>query len=173
MSAGLIAVMFLIPGLATASDDKRVLFNSDGVSVIESVAQERVSYIKAEGSKDQYCEGTGSDFAKFGGAGFSLGGSDAAGKGSVGFGDSHGVEDLGGRSSALLITREMLYRACELSLNTDSNREQSIEIYQMFLKAIEQITGNSLAAGNEASTSSIAIVVNIDALQVLAAHPLW
>ena len=70
-------------------------------------------------------------------------------------GDSVGVQDgtsatsLGGRSGMALIAREMLYRACELSMNNNSSPEESIEIYERFLSSIEKISAHDAVVSSE------------------------
>jgi hypothetical protein len=47
-----------------------------------------------------------------------------------------------------------MYRACELSLNTNSNREETLVIYKLFLKSEETITAYHLGSGSQASDAS-------------------
>lgn len=152
-----LAFIFLLSAMNVSyAEDRKVLYDNHGIAVIESIVEEKISYVKAEGSKSAYCEGIGSDFVKYGGGGLSLGGSDKSAKGSVGVGDQHGIEDLGGRSAEVLITRELMYRACELSVNTNSDHDQSLAIYQMFLTSIEAIFQSSPSEGDAAQSSSLA-----------------
>ena len=125
--------------------ESRVIYDTKEIDIVANHTNENVSYIKGQ----EFCAGTGSDYARTGGFGISLSDKDTTEQGGVGISDSHGVESLGGRTSALLITRELMYRACELSLNTSSNRAQTIEIYKMFLNSIETITALHLGQGTD------------------------
>ena len=138
---------------ATAADSG-VIYDARGVDVVANSAAELTSYIRESKSLDKYCKGPGSDYATFGGAGFSIGGSANNEKGGIGLTDTHGVQSLGGRTSALLVTRELMYRACELSLNTGADEANTVEIYKMFIDAIKDITAMHLDTGTDASTSA-------------------
>lgn len=61
---------------------------------------------------------------------------------------------LAGRSPEILLTREMLYRACELSLNIDADSQTAQEIYDRFLTAIVKISAAQLSAGTSAAKGS-------------------
>jgi hypothetical protein len=139
--------LFATPAFGAES---HILYDKSGVDVIASDASQTVSYIKEGASKDQLCAGTGSDFAAYSNKGFSFGG-----KENVGLTDDHGVAGFGGRTAMVLITREMMFRACELSLNTNSNRAESIEIYKLFLDAVTRIAQDSQPNGTSASSASI------------------
>jgi hypothetical protein len=57
------------------------------------------------------------------------------------------ASSLGGRNSTVLLARDILYRACELSANTNANFEQSRELFLQSLKTIETL-------GNENQVNS-------------------
>lgn len=150
LKRSLLAVVVMVLPVQLFAAESHVLYDKLGVDVIASDASQTVSYIKEGTSSDQFCAGTGSDFAAYSSKGLSL-----AGKDSIGFSDNHGVAGFGGRTELVLIAREMMFRACELSLNTNSNREQSIEIYKMFLTAVSQMASKSELVGTSASSSSV------------------
>ncbi|MBE0622919.1 MAG: hypothetical protein IH605_20200 [Burkholderiales bacterium] len=113
--------------------EPKVLYDNKGLDVIWNSASKNPSYIKNENAREKFCAGSGADVVRTGGFGLSLSGSEGTEQGSVGMSNAHGVADLGGRSAALLFTRELMYRACELSLNTDSDRDQAMEIYKLLI----------------------------------------
>jgi len=47
--------------------------------------------------------------------------------------------ELAGRSPAILFSRELIYRACEFSMNYNLNKEEATKIYQQNLKIIHQV----------------------------------
>lgn len=57
-------------------------------------------------------------------------------------GDKSGVSSalLAGRAPLVLIFRELMYRACELSLNQKLSKEESIKVYKAFLEIAAKIT---------------------------------
>ena len=52
---------------------------------------------------------------------------------------SSGAVTLGGRDPTVLITRELMFRACELTLNTNAKPEAAVKIYVDTLKALLKI----------------------------------
>lgn len=142
----LISALFLPQTIA----ESKTIYDSKDIDIVANQGDENISYIKGQ----EFCAGTGSDYARTGGFGISLGAKAAKNQDNVGISDSHGVDSLGGRTSALLITRELMYRACEVSLNTQSNREQTLEIYKLFLSSIESITALHLGQGTDPNVAS-------------------
>ncbi len=59
---------------------------------------------------------------------------------------------LGGRTPTVLITRELMYRACELAANIKANGERSVAIYATFLQAIKDIAQQSSGSGTASSS---------------------
>lgn len=55
---------------------------------------------------------------------------------------------LGGRSPSALISRELMYRACELTLNMNSDLETSLKIYERFLQAVEKVAASQTESGS-------------------------
>lgn len=62
--------------------------------------------------------------------------------------DSDGAGVLGGRSPSVLITRELMYRACEFSMNYKLDKGEALTLY---LKTLEQV-GAIAAAERSAGT---------------------
>lgn len=60
----------------------------------------------------------------------------------IGLTESSSAVNLGGRGDLTLMTRELLYRACELSMNGNLNPQDSREVYKDFLDAVVEITEN-------------------------------
>lgn len=50
-----------------------------------------------------------------------------------------GSVSLGGRSPGVLITRELMYRACEFISNMNLNRQEALNIYQRNLEVLETL----------------------------------
>ena len=56
---------------------------------------------------------------------------------------------LGGRSPSVLIARDYIYRACELSANLNLSKEETLQVYQMFLEkaqAMANFTGRNVGS---------------------------
>ncbi len=76
-----------------------------------------------------------------------------------GMGDSSSATSLGGRNPEVLLSREMMYRACELSLNYDASYDQARSIYTEFLTAIVALGKTQVGKG---SASVAGPVTNIE-----------
>lgn len=128
-------------GLAPASKTKNMV-ERDGVSTLLIPSEYRDVYFIPKGSIERHCRAPGPDFSVEASDGVSLGvGSPIPGadKGNIGFDSSQGALSLGGRSADVLLTRELMYRACELTSNINSNNKESKEIYYRFLQTIERL----------------------------------
>lgn len=64
------------------------------------------------------------------------------------FGQGEGALALGGRGEAILIARELMYRACEVAMNVNADPALTIEIYRTTLDAIGEITKTVHDAGS-------------------------
>lgn len=60
----------------------------------------------------------------------------------IGLTESATAVNLGGRGDLTLMTRELMYRACELSMNGNLSPQDSREVYNDFLDAVIKITKN-------------------------------
>jgi len=68
----------------------------------------------------------------------------------------HGEEGLGGRSADVLLARELLYRACELSTNLHADQELTLKIYDRFLTTLESISKYQTEPGTAAGSAAVA-----------------
>lgn len=64
-------------------------------------------------------------------------------------GNSKGELALGGRSPSVLIARELMYRACELTSNHNADIKTTLEVYERFLQAIEKMTVTQTEGGSQ------------------------
>jgi hypothetical protein len=69
---------------------------------------------------------------------------------SVGEDASRGALSLGGRAPSVLITRELMYRACELSMNIKADPELTLQIYRETVKALTEIIASQHGEGAKA-----------------------
>jgi len=66
----------------------------------------------------------------------------------ISFGHGEGALALGGRGEAILIARELMYRACEVAMNVNADPALTIEIYRTTLDAVGEITKTVHDAGS-------------------------
>ena len=145
-----------LAGCANTSSTSRqaeTLIDRAGVDIVASDSTRQLTYIKERSSTERFCRGPGADSVTTGSQGVSaqipLRGN------SVGLGEesTSGAVDLGGRNPAVLITRELMYRACELASNTNADGATERQIYMQFLQAVTAISKVQIGAGIAALAS--------------------
>ena len=126
--------------------------NRNGLDIVIEDGSKKATVIKDLGSTERYCRTPNPDFAAVKGGSFAL----PTGIGtSVGASESSAIDSLGGRSPAVLITRELMYRACELSLNLNADADLTRAIYTQFLSIINVALENQKDDGVASSEVSI------------------
>lgn len=130
------------------------------MTIVSTPAYGQTTYIKPEASGLRYCADTNVDFAatKSGGISTTFGYKGATDQ--LGDDASSGADNFGGRDPAVLISRELMYRACEFLANTNISGEAAVTIYAGTLDAIiriaqsQQLTGTASSAQVVTDTSS-------------------
>ncbi len=107
------------------------------------------TYIKRNGNLDRICLSPNSDAVSMSGAGLAIGNSTLASSEQIGGQIGSGELSLGGRSSIVLITRELLYRACELTTNLTTDKDETIEVYKMFLNTLAALALQDIGQGSQ------------------------
>ena len=161
-----LTIATLLTGCGTASklvgnDDRgHYLYNRQGVDLLVEDASRKTTVLKDRNSSERFCRSPNPDFASGQSNAVSLG---LANGPSIGTSTGAQIDSLGGRSPALLITRELMYRACELALNLDANTELTKEIYWKFLGTVELAIKNQTGVGVPGSTVSTSATVTLPA----------
>ena len=129
------------------------LFDRAGVSILTSSLSRQHTYMKMRGATERFCRGPGMDAvntaSEQSGVQIPLQGISAG----LSEGRTAGALDLGGRNPAVLIARELMYRACELASNTNADPVTERQIYTQFLQAITAISKAQTGAGSAALAS--------------------
>lgn len=110
--------------------------NTEQTYVVSTSASQQMNYIKQHNSLSRICAETNADVSITDSV--SLGLKDTVGDG-VSLGDGEGAVALGGRDPEVLIVRELMYRACELTLNSNLNAKDSAKVYGVTLDVLERI----------------------------------
>lgn len=124
-----------------------MVIERDGIDAIVLTDDHKVSYIKQQGHIDRICAAVESAAVATDESGFSFGFSALGKSERVGEESGRGEVALGGRDPLVLIVREFLYRACEMTNNLNSDEEKTIQVYQMFLDSLEKIAETHPAYG--------------------------
>jgi len=125
-------------GLTEKSNEQ--LYDRNGFDILSTSADRKAILVKENLSKEIHCLSPSPDFANTYSDGVSL---SEIGIGGVGDTATRGASSLGGRDPAVLLTRELLYRACEFTMNNNAEPQISREIYLETLKLIERIATSS------------------------------
>lgn len=142
--------------MSTPGSDVETLYERNGTDIILIPASYREAYFTKPASGERHCRAPDPDFTVQSSEGVSL--SDAlasTASESVSLGGGQAAMSLGGRSPDLLITRELMYRACELASNINADEDTTIKIYTQFLKTIENISQSQTGNGTSSATDNI------------------
>ncbi|MFC3193795.1 hypothetical protein ACFODZ_06040 [Marinicella sediminis] len=149
----LIAILWL-NACATSQekiDVQSEIQEANGITVISNHPDVINSYLQPNGNQHMLCLEPDPDVASTFNGSLSLGANIAGNNDTISGSDGSSAVSTGGLSPMVLIAREMLYRACELSMNSNANAEQQLAIYKMFLDSIEKLSGVDLGTGTTAS----------------------
>ncbi len=132
---------------------KDTLFDRDGIDAILAASDRRVMIIKDHASTERVCLAPGPDYSVTSSRGVDVGmggGLPVGPKQTEHFGGdvSRGALSLGGRNPGVLIARELMYRACELSMNLNADAATTIKIYIRSLEPIEKIAPSETGSGS-------------------------
>lgn len=108
-------------------------FAHGGLTTFTATDNSETSLLKVPGTLYKFCAARESDSISTPEHGLSLGLGAGVSKESIGATSGSGALSLGGRDPLVLITREFMYRVCELSLNHDLSKEDTIAIYKYFM----------------------------------------
>ncbi len=136
----------------TSADKKNKdhhLYERQGIDILVESSSLKTTVIKDKDSLERICRSPNPDFASGQSSGVSVGLSQGP---TIGASSGAMIDSLGGRSPAVLITRELMYRACELTLNLQATPDLSKEIYWRFLTTIELAIKNQTGAGSQSSS---------------------
>lgn len=158
------SLIFLLTACSSGPYKPNVM-TDNGLSTVSNTSDVQLTFIKANGNKERYCAARASDVADTSSSGASLEADlSSAAKDGISEGSTRGALSLGGRDPAVLIVREMMYRACELSMNLNADSNLSIQIYKNIMATMKEITaqqtGSGIAALGQKSNSSVTISDN-------------
>ncbi|MCB1647610.1 MAG: hypothetical protein KDI36_19265 [Pseudomonadales bacterium] len=107
----------------------------------------QVTYIKTAASDLRYCTETNIDYAQTESSGLSTSFGVKGASDSVGDQSADGVVSFGGRDPAVLIVRELMFRACEFNANMNADPRMALTVYAGTLDAIVKIAQSQQGTG--------------------------
>lgn len=153
---GTITILGLLSALAACTHNAHYIDIEspvEGLSVTTTPDSNQATYIKTGSSDIRFCAETNIDYADSRSSGIST---------SIGV---HGVTDslgdkstdsavgFGGRDPAVLITRELMFRACEFMANINADDRTAVTIYAGTLDAIIKISQSQQGMGTSPSAT--------------------
>lgn len=126
------------------------LFEREGVSMITVPSNSRETYFSDPTSRERHCRAPSPDVSITASEGVSL----SALRQGVSEDASKGALSLGGRDPAVLITRELMYRACEASNNLNLGADESLKFYRDVMDVIAKISASQTGTGTAAASAS-------------------
>lgn len=118
-----------------------------GIELLLQSPEHRVVVFKTPDDVEKICAAPQPDAVSTNSEGFTV---NVQGEG-LGGEQGTGAGILGGRDGAVLITRDLLYRTCEISLNYKLGKDEALALYRETLVAIQKISlgqsGGSRAIG--------------------------
>ena len=152
--------------LLALSGCSSVVQTDQGIEVLHTPGDEQFSYIKKHKSLTRICTETNVDDSVTSAGGLTL---SAAGE-SIGDKKSTGDVTMGGRDPTVLITRELMYRSCELALNLNLKAADATQIYMGTLDVLIDIVKVHKGVGTS-SVSAPAAKIDILQTKIAATSP--
>ena len=153
--------MMLLSGCVMDDSPSTKEIVRSGIDLIVMDEGSKVTYIKDNQTVERFCASREIDSVKTFSQGVGLGVATGVTQESISEEDGSGSVALGGRSPAVLITREMMFRACELALNLNLDSEKTIEIYKMFLEYTNKLIKNEHDQGSGVAVSQPMSINNV------------
>lgn len=144
----LLCIIFLFTACSSSTNPVPNITEHGGLSTFTVTEDTETSLIKSPQSLQRFCAARESDAISAPQTGVSLGFGLGGAKESLGTTSGSGAMSLGGRDPLVLITREVMYRVCELSLNHNLSKEETLELYKHFLDKLIMIAPLTKANGS-------------------------
>jgi hypothetical protein len=159
--AFILTILFAVTGCSVTPPKPGITASLDGIKIYSSTSDMQSSFLKSRNSGEHFCDSRMSDVADTESASVGLGVSVVGKSESVNDGASRGAVSLGGRSPAVLITREVMYRTCEMVMNLDLNKKEALDLYIQTLNLVKSVAQSDTAVGTT-SIVGVAPVENIN-----------
>ena len=150
----LLVAFMAVTGCTAAPPRPNIMDSVGGIKIYSSTSDLQFSFLKERTSNEYFCDSRPSDVADTSVNNIGLSASTAGAREGIVGGSSRGAIDLGGRSPAVLITREMMYRACEMIMNLHLNKKEALELYMETLSSVVKVAKFDSNSGNEPNVSS-------------------
>ena len=141
-------------GITPEPEKEGKIYERNGVSTLLMPSDMREVYFKDRRSFERHCRAPGPDVSIQSSSGISLGASIVGQNDELSDTNGQSGLALGGRDPAVLLTRELMYRACELVSNLNADKKTTISIYNRFLRTVEKGIKMQQLVGTASATDS-------------------
>ena len=104
-----------------------------------------VVVFKSPGDVERFCMSAETDAVPTDSVGFAL--SYRGAQASETSGAGAGI--LGGRSASVLISRDILYRTCEITLNYDLQKDEALALFRLALEKVQAVAATDSQSGSQ------------------------
>jgi hypothetical protein len=152
--AFILTTLLAVTGCSVTPHKPSISASLDGIKVYSTSSDMQSSFLKSRKSGEHFCDSRMSDVADTESASVGLGASIIGKSESINEGASRGALALGGRSPSVLITREVMYRTCEMIMNLELNKKEALDLYIQTLNLVKSVTQSDTAAGTSSTVDS-------------------
>jgi hypothetical protein len=150
----ILSTLFAVNGCSVAPPKPGITASVDGMKIYSSTSDMQSAFLKDNNSQEHFCDSRISDVADTESNSMGLGFSVVGKSESINEGASRGAISLGGRSPAVLITREVMYRTCEMVMNLDLDKKEALDIYIYTLDLVRSVAQSDTAKGTASIVGS-------------------
>lgn len=150
----IIFIFFAVTGCSVAPPKPSVTTSLKGLTIYSSTSDRQSAFLKSRESEEHFCDSRLSDVADTESKSIGFGFSGVGNSESINDGASRGAVSLGGRSPAVLITREVMYRTCEMVMNLDLTKEEAVELYVHTLDLVKSVAQSDTSTGTASIVGS-------------------
>lgn len=143
----ILSSLFAVTGCALSPPKPGITASLSGMTIYSTTSEMQSSFLKFRNSGEHFCDSRMSDVADTASASIGLGASVVGKSESVNEGASRGAVSLGGRSPAVLITREVMYRTCEMVMNLNLDKKEALALYIQTLNLVKSVAQSDTAVG--------------------------
>jgi len=125
-----------------------------GIKIYSSTADLQAAFLKDRKADEHFCDSRPSDVADTASASIGLSSALVGQNEQITDGASRGAVTLGGRSPAVLITREVMYRTCEMIMNMNLNKTEALDLYIRSLDLVMAVSRTDTGTGSASMVSA-------------------
>lgn len=148
-------LVLLVTGCSTTSVTPIQL---GGINMVSNDAESQLLVIYTPEDREKMCLTPPPDAVATSSQGFAIG---VPGE-TVAETSGHGAAVMGGRSPAVLISREVFYRACELAMNYKLSKDEALALFDKSLQHLSRLSGVDSGTAPLSASDKVPLIINND-----------